>query len=225
MIHATAQQQLRQDAEADSIHPATVQGLSFRAGGRTLLHRIDLPLERTGTTVIMGPNGAGKSLLLRLLHGLLAPSAGEVRWNGRAPDRAVRRRQAMVFQKPVLLRRSALSNVAYALKVHGVPRAARRARAAEALADAGLAELARRPARMLSGGEQQRLALARAWATRPEVLFLDEPTANLDPAGAHALERMIAAIKDRGTKVVLTTHDLARPAGWRTRWCSCTAAG
>ena len=209
MRHAS-QQQARERDDVASIRPATVQALSFQAGGQTLLHGLDLALDRTSTTVIMGPNGAGKSLLLRLLHGLLTPSSGEVRWNGRAPDRAVRRRQAMVFQKPVLLRRSVLGNVTYALKVHGVARRERRARAQEALAEAGLARLARRPARVLSGGEQQRLALARAWATRPEVLFLDEPTANLDPAGAHAVERMVAAIKDRGTKIVLTTHDLGQ---------------
>ena len=210
MMHASAQQQTRSPREAGSIRPVTVQGLSFAAGGQRLLDDLDLALDRTSTTVIMGPNGAGKSLLLRLLHGLLTPTSGEVRWNGRAPDRGVRRRQAMVFQKPVLLRRSVLGNVTYALKVHGVARAGRRARALGALADAGLEALARRPARVLSGGEQQRLALARAWATRPEVLFLDEPTANLDPAGAQAVERMVAAIKDRGTKIVLTTHDLGQ---------------
>jgi tungstate transport system ATP-binding protein len=159
----------------------------------------------------MGPNGAGKSLLLRLLHGLLRPSAGQVRWNGRPPDRAVRRRQAMVFQKPVLLRRSAAANVAYALRVHGgLSGTERRQRVAQVLDQAGLGALAKRSARVLSGGEQQRLALARAWATRPEVLLLDEPTANLDPAGAHAVERLIAEIRARGTKIVLTTHDLGQ---------------
>jgi len=210
MMHGTAQQQLRHGRDADTICPANVQNLRFAAGGQTLLHDVDLVLERAGTTVIMGPNGAGKSLLLRLLHGLLTPTAGDVRWNGRAPDRAVRRRQAMVFQKPVLLRRSAIANVTYALKVRGVPRVKRRDLAARALAEAGLTALARRPARVLSSGEQQRLALARAWATRPEVLFLDEPTANLDPAGADAVERMIAAIGAEGTKIVLTSHDLGQ---------------
>jgi tungstate transport system ATP-binding protein len=200
----------RSGARDDASLPAQVQDLRFEAGGQRLLDGIDLVLDQTSTTVIMGPNGAGKSLLLRLLHGLLTPTAGTVRWNGRAPDRAIRRRQAMVFQKPVLLRRSVLANVTYALKVHGVPRSQRRPRARDALAEAGLAELARRPARVLSGGEQQRLALARAWATDPEVLLLDEPTANLDPAGAHAVERIVAAIKQRSTKIVLTTHDLGQ---------------
>ena len=200
-----------QQRDGDGLLPATTSKLDFRAGGTALLQDVDLVLDRQSATAIMGPNGAGKSLLLRLLHGLLRPTAGAVRWNGHAPDRAVRRRQAMVFQKPVLLRRSVAANVHYALRVHGeLSRPQRRERVSEVLAQAGLAELARRPARVLSGGEQQRLALARAWATRPEVLFLDEPTANLDPQGAHAVERMVAEIKSRGTKIVVTTHDLGQ---------------
>jgi tungstate transport system ATP-binding protein len=198
-------------SDPDAILPGTAAGLGYRAAGQDLLRGVDLVLDQSATTVIMGPNGAGKSLLLRLLHGLLQPSAGAVRWNGRPPDRAVRRRQAMVFQKPVLLRRSAAANLHYALRVHGgLGRAERRARVGEVLAQAGLSDLARRSARVLSGGEQQRLALARAWATRPEILFLDEPTANLDPAGAHGVERLIAEIQGRGTKIVLTTHDLGQ---------------
>ena len=146
-----AQQGVMADRD-QSILPATVQALTFQAGGQMLLDGLDLALDQTSTTVIMGPNGAGKSRLLRLLHGLLTPSSGEVHWNGRAPDRAVRRRQAMVFQRPVLLLRSVIANVTYALKVHGVPRAQRRTRAIEALDEAGLARLARRSARVLSGG-------------------------------------------------------------------------
>ena len=209
MMHGTAQQQLRHGRDADTICPANVQNLRFAAGGQTLLHDVDLVLERAGTTVIMGPNGAGKSLLLRLLHGLLTPTAGDVRWNGRAPDRAVRRRQAMVFQKPVLLRRSAIANVTYALKVRGVPRVKRRDLAARALAEAGLTALARRPARVLSSGEQQRLALARAWATRPEVLFLDEPTANLDLGWREQIVRTIDQLyAETGVTVLLVCHEL-----------------
>jgi tungstate transport system ATP-binding protein len=131
--------------------------------------------------------------------------------NGAARNGAfVRHRQAMVFQRPVMLRRSALGNVEYALKLRGWGRAARRARAVEMLARTGLSALAERPARSLSGGEQQRLALARAWAIEPEVLFLDEPTANLDPAAVKAVEEIIAAIHAAGTKIVMTTHDLAQ---------------
>jgi tungstate transport system ATP-binding protein len=116
----------------------------------------------------------------------------------------------MVFQRPVMLRRTALANLEYPLALAGLPRAARRARAEAALAAAGLAALAGRPARRLSGGEQQRLALARAAALAPEVLFLDEPCASLDPAATRAVEAAIAGIAARGTKIVMTTHDLAQ---------------
>ena len=194
-----------------TILPATVAGVSFKANGTTLLSDIDAVLDRQATTVVMGPNGAGKSLLMRLLHGLLRPSEGEISWNGHPPVRAVRRRQSMVFQKPVLLRRSVASNVHYALRVHGgFSRDQRKQRVEEVLEQAGLSALARRQARVLSGGEQQRLALARAWATDPEVLLLDEPTANLDPYGIYAVEQMISKIKSRGTKIVLSTHDLGQ---------------
>jgi tungstate transport system ATP-binding protein len=116
----------------------------------------------------------------------------------------------MVFQNPVMLRRSALANVVYALAINGVPRAQRVARAEQALARVGLDGIARRPARALSTGEQQRLALARAWALEPEVLFLDEPTASLDPAATRAVEQAIDGVHQSGAKVVMTTHDLGQ---------------
>ncbi|HEX5794508.1 MAG TPA: ATP-binding cassette domain-containing protein, partial [Geminicoccaceae bacterium] len=167
---------------APPILPLEAKGLVFEAGGRRLIDRLELSLRPGLRSVIMGPNGAGKSLTLRLLHGLLAPSAGAVLWAGRPADRHTRRRQAMVFQRPVLLRRSALGNLRHALAARGVARSERAERAREALAAAGLAALARTPARRLSGGEQQRLALARALSLDPDVLVLDEPTASLDPA-------------------------------------------
>jgi tungstate transport system ATP-binding protein len=144
-------------------------------------------------------------VLLRVLHGLLAPSEGEVTWSGgysRPGD------QAMVFQRPVLLRRSALANVEYALAIQGVPGRERRARAADALARVGLSQIASRPARVLSGGEQQRVALARAWATRPRLAFLDEPTASLDPAAAAEVERVMGEMHSAGSAIVFTTHHL-----------------
>lgn len=184
------------------ILPMVAEGLRFSAGGVEIIRGIDLELRAGGPTLVVGPNGAGKSVLLRLLHGLLAPGAGVVRWA--AGDAA--RRQAMVFQRPVMLRRSVLANAEYPLKLAGIDPA----RAMAALERVGLAALAARPARKLSGGEQQRLALARAWAMGPEVLFLDEPTASLDPAATRQVEAIIAAIAAQGTKVVMTTHDLGQ---------------
>jgi len=191
-------------APAHSILPLKVENLSYRANGLVLIDSVSFALERPVRTVILGPNGAGKSLLLRLCHGLIPPSGGQVAWN--APDPA--RHQAMVFQRPVLLRRGVAANVGFGLRLRGVGRAERRARVAEALALAGLTDLADRPARVLSVGEQQRLALVRAWILRPEILFLDEPTANLDPAATRAVESVIDAIHRAGTGIVLTTQDL-----------------
>jgi tungstate transport system ATP-binding protein len=189
----------------DTSLPLRAEGLGFAASGVRILSDVALTIEAGAPTIVIGPNGAGKSVLLRLLHGLLAPSEGRVTWAGQAA-----RRQAMVFQRPVLLRRSVLANAAYPLGLAGVARAEREARAREALALVGLGELADRPARRLSGGEQQRLALARAAALHPEVLFLDEPCASLDPAATKAVEEIVARLAARGTKIVMTTHDLGQ---------------
>ena len=193
---------------SDAILPLQVRGLTFEAGGKRLLHGLDFTLTAGPRSVILGPNGAGKSLMLRLCHGLMEPTAGTVRWRRDGPD--VGARQAMVFQRPVMLRRSAAANLAYALACRGVKRRRRRALVAEALAQTGLSDLADSPARVLSIGEQQRLALTRAWILQPEVLFLDEPTASLDPAATRAVEEIVCAIGARGTKIVLTTHDLTQ---------------
>jgi tungstate transport system ATP-binding protein len=187
--------------------PLSLDGVGLAIGGRTLLHGITFTLRDGARSVILGPNGAGKSLLLRLCHALMAPTAGTIRFGGATPE-AARARQAMVFQRPVLLRRSVAANVAYGLALRGVTRRQRRAIVAEVLDATGLAAFADRPARVLSGGEQQRLALARAWALRPEVLFLDEPTSALDPAAVVAVEATIEAMRNDGTKIVMTTHDL-----------------
>jgi tungstate transport system ATP-binding protein len=190
----------------NGILPLRLEGVSYAAGGRTLIERTSLTLEAGASTIVLGANGAGKSVLMRLMHGLLAPSSGRVAWQTEGP----RRRQAMVFQRPVMLRRSALANVLYALDAAGVPTAQRTGLAREALAEAGLSHLAHRPARVLSGGEQQRLALARAWALHPEVLFLDEPTANLDPGATREIEAVIKAFDVAGTKIVMSTHSLGQ---------------
>jgi len=192
-----------------SMLPLVLEGVGFDAGGRTIVDRIDLVLDAGPRTVVLGPNGAGKSVLLRLCHGLLAPSRGRVRW-AQVERAGEARRQAMVFQRPVLLRRSVLGNLLFALAVAHVPRASREARARDALARVGLAGLGDRPARVLSGGEQQRLALARAWMLQPEVLFLDEPTANLDPGATREIEAIVQSIHASGTKIVMVTHNLGQ---------------
>jgi tungstate transport system ATP-binding protein len=186
------------------ILPLRVEALSWAAGGRQLIDRVSLDIEAGPSTIILGANGAGKSVLMRLMHGLLEPTSGRVAWSGQD----ARRHQAMVFQRPVMLRRSALANVVYALRVAGRRQVEKIAM--EALHEVGLAHVAHRPARVLSGGEQQRLALARAWALHPEVLFLDEPTANLDPGATREIETIIKAFDAAGTKIVMSTHSLGQ---------------
>ncbi len=191
------------------ILPLKLDQASFAAGGREIVAPLSLEIGAGPSTVILGANGAGKSVLMRLMHGLLAPTTGNIAWSD-SDRRHVRRRQAMVFQRPVMLRRSARANVLFALQAAGVAGEERERRAAEALRDVGLSQLAARPARVLSGGEQQRLALARAWALHPEVLFLDEPTASLDPGATREVEAVIKAFRASGTKIVMATHNLGQ---------------
>ena len=193
---------------AASILPLVVEGLCWRAGAVDVLRDVSLRIESGTRNVVLGPNGAGKSVLLRMLHGLLVPSSGRLVWAS-ADSRRVRRAQAMVFKRPVMLRRTARENIEFALRVGGMDRGVRAA-ASAALDRVGLANLEERPARMCSGGEQQRIALARAWALRPDVLFLDEPTASLDPAATKAIEEVIGAVHAAGTTIVMTTHDLGQ---------------
>jgi len=192
-----------------SLLPLRLEGITFEVGSRRIIRGISTTIEAGPRTIILGPNGAGKSVLLRLCHGLLKPTGGTVTWNSPELPGAPRR-QAMVFQRPVMLRRSALGNVKYALRLAGVPRAQVEGRAMQALSTVGLEAHAHHAARVLSGGEQQRLALARVWALHPEILFLDEPTANLDPGATHEIERIIGVLHAAGTKIVMVTHNLGQ---------------
>ncbi len=199
---------LHQDVTAQSLFPLVATDLVFAERGRTLIDNLTLTLDGRGVTAIIGPNGAGKSLLLRLLHGLLKPNSGTIRWSRQPFDNQVRTRQAMVFQRPTMLRRSAADNLRFVLG--HLPRAERDRRVEELIIEAKLTHAAATPARLLSGGEQQRLAIARARATEPEVLFLDEPTASLDPASVHAVEEVIRTIHADGIKVIIVTHDIGQ---------------
>lgn len=186
--------------------PIMLSDVTVAAGKLTILHKINLKISSGALTVIIGPNGSGKTTLLRLMMGLIKPSGGRVTWGGRADSPPTGR--AIVFQRPVMLRRSAAGNIRYALKAAHHPRIERPGRVANLLKLVGLHELGERPARRLSGGEQQRLALARALARDPAALFLDEPAASLDPAATKMLEDMIRSVARRGIKVVMSTHDL-----------------
>ncbi|MDQ2633795.1 MAG: ATP-binding cassette domain-containing protein [Pseudomonadota bacterium] len=188
--------------------PLALDDVSLTAGATAILDRLNLTIGTGAPTLILGPNGSGKTSLLRLCMGLVAPSEGAVSWGGRTD--AGPERRAILFQKPVMLRRSAAANVAYGLAQAGCPRGLRVQRTEELLDRVGLLSLASRPARRLSGGEQQRLALARALARQPEILLLDEPTASLDPAATRFVEDIIRAAADSGTKIIMASHDLGQ---------------
>jgi tungstate transport system ATP-binding protein len=190
--------------------PIVLDGVHVSIGGTSILRNVSLRLEAGAPTVLIGPNGSGKTTLLRAAMGLMPTTAGAVRW-GTDGDGSPGR-SALVFQRPVMLRRSVADNVRYALDVSGFPRPLREQRTGQLLSLVGLAALANRPAPRLSGGERQRLAMARALARDPEALFLDEPTASLDPAATLAIEELVRAVSARGVKVVMTTHDLGEAA-------------
>lgn len=190
--------------------PIVFEDVHVSAGSTPILRGISLRITAGAPTVFIGPNGSGKTTLLRAAMGLVRPVAGTITHAGQTDTSPSHR--ALVFQRPVMLRRSVAANVHYALATANVPRAQVRERAGELLSLVGLQELADRPAPRLSGGERQRLALARALARDPAVLFLDEPTASLDPAATLAIEELVRAVSARGVKVVMTTHDLGEAA-------------
>ncbi len=187
--------------------PISLSGIRFTPGGRPVLAGVDLEVDGEGITAIIGPNGAGKSVLLRVLAGLQTPDGGDVHWNGNDhPADGI----AMVFQHPVLLRSSVLHNAGLGLKPFALGCMEAKRRTLQALERVGLAHRAADSARLLSGGERQRLALARAWAMRPRLLLLDEPTAALDPCATEAVERIIREIRTDGTRILMTTHNLGQ---------------
>ena len=184
-----------------------LQDLRLVVGGKLRLKIQQAEFDSEMPTMILGPNGAGKSLLLRVLHGLTLPQGGRISFPANLGQQ---HHQAMVFQRPVLLRRSVTENVAFALRARGTDRHQARDIARHWLERAGLGDLGEAPARRLSGGEQQRLAMVRALACDPKLIFLDEPCANLDPRASVQIEHLIKAAIKTGVKVVMVTHDQAQ---------------
>ncbi len=194
--------------EAMSNLPLVLDRVSLIAGEVTILNRLSVTINSGAPTFIVGPNGSGKSTLLRLCMGLTTQTDGHITWDGQTKMRPVRR--AFVFQRPVMLRRSVAANVIYSLEKANYPRRKIHARIPELLERVGLLGLETRPARRLSGGEQQRLAIARALARDPELLFLDEPTASLDPAATRSIEDIVRMAAQSGIKIVMASHDLGQ---------------
>lgn len=190
------------------ILPIRGEGLRLARDGRTLLDVDEIEIGKPGVTTLLGHNGAGKSLLLKVLTGLVKPDAGHVTWGGRQPSRKRYRKLGYMKQNAVLLRRSARANLEYVFLLDGLHSAQAREMADEALREFGLEAIADTSARLLSGGEKQRLALARMLAVKPEVVILDEPTASLDPVSTKAIEDVILHLKEERFPVFLVTHDL-----------------
>jgi tungstate transport system ATP-binding protein len=205
-VKATARQTLI------SLHDADVH-----FGATAALSGVTMDLQRGDRLMLVGANGSGKTTLIRLLHGLLQPVvAGNVQTHALMPEGRPPR-GAMVFQRPFLMSFSVRWNVLLGLWLHGVPAAERGARCQQALQRVGLASLAGRRARELSGGQQQRLALARAWALQPDILFLDEPTASLDPGAKREVEALVQDFAADGVTLVMSTHNLGQAKRMGTR--------
>ncbi|SDK56662.1 ATP-binding cassette domain-containing protein [Aliiruegeria lutimaris] len=191
-----------------TILPLRLRDARVRKNGRVIVGPVDYELPADGFTIVIGPNGAGKTTLLRMMHGMERLASGAVEWQ--VAEKRARERQAFVFQIPVMMRRNVLENVAYPMQLHGSSRKQARAEAARWLELIGLAEAAERPAPVLSGGERQKLALARALIRKPEILFLDEPCASLDGRAMREIEAVLQSAHSEGTRIVMSTHDMGQ---------------
>lgn len=192
----------------ESIFPVEITDVTVRKRGRALLDGISLSLASQGITIVMGPNGAGKSTLLKALHGMERLVGGQINWS--QPKSVTRERQAFVFQTPILMRRPVIDNVAYPLILRGAARAEAREKARLWLEKVQLSQTAQQRASELSGGERQKMALARALIGEPELLFLDEPCANLDGRATREIEELLQAANAGGTRIIMATHDLGQ---------------
>lgn len=191
-----------------SVFPLRIQDATVSRRGKSLLGPITLDLPADKFTMVIGPNGSGKTTLLKALHGIERLSGGSVSWA--IPTREAQNRQAYVFQRPIMLRRSVYENLAYPLKLAGQRRADIDAACNDWAQRIGLGDALSRAAPRLSGGEQQKLALARALIAKPDVLFLDEPCANLDGPATHAIEALLQDANAAGTRIIMTTHSIGQ---------------
>lgn len=185
--------------------PIYIKDLSLILDERKILSSLNLSINSDDVTVIMGPNGAGKSIFLKILNGILTPTSGCITWNNKKQFSDTINTQAFVFQKPILLRRSVIANLDYMDSVLGYKKKISKDRLLEIVQ---LKKQKNQPARMLSLGEQQRLSLIRSLMLRPNLLLLDEPTANLDPASTKIIEDIILNLKMMGIKIIFVTHNI-----------------
>lgn len=190
------------------LFPVTLKGAETSRRGKRLVGPVNLSLDGQGLCVVLGPNGSGKTTLLRLMHGTARLTAGTVQWS--CDTATARHHQAFVFQRPVVLRRTVEENLAYPLRLRGADRKTAKAAAHRWAEKVGLTPHLPRRAMVLSGGEQQKLAIARALITEPALVFLDEPTASLDGRAMREIEAILLQAKADGTRLILSTHDMGQ---------------
>jgi tungstate transport system ATP-binding protein len=191
-----------------SILPLKVENACVEKRGNRIVGPIDLEISQKGFTIIMGPNGSGKTSLLRLLHGLENPRGGSLDWNGSTETAQLH--QSFVFQTPIMLRRTAIENIIYPLILRNIPKDEALKIAKEWIGKINLEKSTDINARFLSGGEKQKLAIARALTTKPQLLFLDEPTANLDGSATREIEALLQETHKAGTRIIMTTHNIGQ---------------
>ena len=193
-------------SKKNTLMPIKVKKLNFEKGHRKLLTDISCEIKAKGITIILGPNGAGKTLFLKCLHGLISHGNSKVTFANKSLNKSIRKQQSMVFQSPILLKRSVFKNISFALQQR--TKIINKEKILKVLKRVDLLNLVNENAILLSGGEKQRLCLARAIVTLPKVLFLDEATSNLDPYSIQIIEKIIKEVNRKGTKVIAVTHDL-----------------
>ena len=187
-----------------SFLPLEIKNLNYSIGSKEILYNLNIKIISDRITVIMGPNGAGKSIFLKILNGIIRPTSGKILWNEKVDESLVLNGQALVFQKPVLLRRSVKANLDFFDKLTNLNNYDKN----QLLKIVDLLDQKNQPARLLSLGEQQRLSLIRALLLRPRLIMLDEPTANLDPASTKIIEDIIISLKEFGIKIIFVTHNI-----------------
>ena len=199
---------LQFNSRCNSILPVVLKDAKVIRNGKCLVGPLNLTLGAEGMTIVMGPNGSGKTSMLRLMHGLERISAGTITWSGSEAE--VRARQSFVFQTPIMLHRSVEENLIYPLTVHRKDKAKAKAFAHDWAARIGLGDRMAQSATRLSGGEKQKLALARALMSKPDLLFLDEPSANLDGRATREIEEILLEVRAGGGRIIMATHDIGQ---------------
>jgi len=189
--------------------PLSMKQVSYSTRGAALIHDFNLEINTPGISMILGHNGAGKSLLLKLLHGVISPSSGHIYWNNQTPS-IHQYWRTFLLQRPTFFNQSIESNIEFVLRIAGIDKSEHKQRCTQALETCGLSHLSQRNTTSLSGGELQKASLARAWVLKPSVILLDEPTVALDPPSVISFENIIQQFEKSGTKIIMTTHDLAQ---------------